>query len=104
MDNNIGNTPSLETIGNNAFESAGISGELDFSGLTALTTISNEAFQVNTNITLFNFFDNSGCILGSSVYPGLSGGFSTGATPSIEWLNTGFIIPTDGEYIFNVPP
>ena len=100
----FGNTPSLEEIGFAAFESAGISGGLDFSGLTALTTIGNQAFDSNTNITQFKFFDNSGCTLGSSVYPDLSGQFSTGATASIVWINTGFFIPTDGEYTWNVLP
>ena len=105
MDNNICNTPSLETIGDGAFSQAGISGGLDFSGLTALTTISNEAFLFNPNITLFNFFDNSGCILGSSVYPDFSGLLSacSNSDLSLEWNNSGFAITNSAEHIWKLP-
>jgi hypothetical protein len=93
---------NLQTIGGSAFLVNNIS-SVDFSGLTNLQTIGDSAFDGNiTGAAEFRFFDNSGCTLGSNVYPDLSGEFSTGATPSIEWINTGFTIPTNGLYIWNV--
>jgi hypothetical protein len=91
----------LNDIQQNCFSTTSVT-NFDFSGLTSLNSIGNSAFATNTNLAQVKFFDNSGCTLGSNVYPDLSGEFSTGATPSIEWINTGFTIPTDGEYTWNV--
>jgi ABC-type transporter Mla MlaB component len=94
----------LQTIGVNAFSFNNIS-SVDFSGLTALQTIGLNAFANNLNLTEFRFFDNSGCTLGSNVYPDLSGVSSSPPGISGEiWDNSGFTIPTNGLYIWNVPP
>jgi hypothetical protein len=92
---------ALQTIGESAFNGNEIA-SVDFSGLTNLQTIGDSAFEFNTNISSFRFFDNSGCTLGSNVCQALNSQFSTGANPSIEWLNSGFTIPTNGLYIWNV--
>jgi hypothetical protein len=92
----------LQSIGERAFADTLVT-NFDFSGLTSLNSIGNSALASNTSLTQVKFFDNSGCSLGNNVFIDLSGVSSTGtATTPITWNNSGFTIPTNEEYIFDV--
>ena len=96
---------SLTSIGNSAFFNAGISGLVDFSGLSSLIDICSQAFDGSQNITQFKFFDNSGLNIRQNVYPGLSGDYSEcpNVDLSLQWLDAGFTITNSAEHIWEVP-